>query len=171
MALEFEGTPNFLIFLSAHQLFRSFGGGIENAHFTSENLLFDDRDLRDFVLAIHRYDGICIANNQDLFTRLISWIILEDLNDTYFHIRGPILIFLFEPFFHHGTFASLLAPLLGHINNMDRDVMDCFLDCLARLPSHLMQIVRVIQDSLISYIHLVHCRSPESLSLFSSGLL
>lgn len=72
--------------------------------------------------------------------------------DTYTHVRGLLMIFLFEIYFNKDNYEGIFLPLINHVMKLPTKANMLFWSCLQCYPILLKRIVSLCQTLLSIYV-------------------
>lgn len=130
-----------------------------NRDFRDQNLGLDEDVIRRFM--------IFLTNNEKFFTysfkyflSMLSDFLAVDDCDTYFHLRGLILVFVFDIFFEPSNFETTIVSLITHINRLPQLASDKFYATLVNLPVLFKHVFSVTQSQLSMFVLSVKSIKP-----------
>jgi ubiquitin-protein ligase E3 A len=98
----------------------------------------------------------------DIFRATVRTLLGNKLNDTFWHVRGLILVFLFDCFFSSKTFRSDIIPVISHILALSTHAENFYFEYLRKLPKTLKVILDLLQFTLTGYITETKDRNPTA---------
>lgn len=112
--------------------------------FSIKNIALDKETVADMYRAIPNYLAIFSAC-ENSYTTLIRKLTSEKYPDTFYHIRGLLIVWIFEVFLGYPTFQKRLYPLIEHIMSMKEATLFVYKEFLSQYP----QIIKVATDLVL----------------------
>jgi hypothetical protein len=134
-----------------------FVGRSNSERLSFANLALDDDQLKTLSALVTGPGCQLFAGLKSHFYTLVLSIVKAGSDEIFWHVRALIMFLCFrvcfapEPDSSH-SFRTLLFPLVTHINGLSGLARDLFFQYLQRLPSHLCQILAIVQELLSDYI-------------------
>ena len=120
-------------------------------HLSLTNMAIDDNLMREFPLVFQRAFNYFLPY-ESLFTQMVSEFIKNPNTLTFSHVRGLIMILMFDVFFNKSNFTSLLTPLIIHILNLPKKASLVFWTTLQYNPSLLRHILALCETQLSVFV-------------------
>ncbi|EAY17461.1 ubiquitin ligase, putative [Trichomonas vaginalis G3] len=115
------------------------------------NISFDEDKLQDFNLVFQRGYKYFLPFYTD-FNLMVKRFIKLPSTDTFSHVRGIILILLFEIYFNKDNYIDTFLPLLDHIIDLPSKSAMLFWSCLQCISTLLTRVVSLCETMLSIYV-------------------
>jgi len=117
---------------------------------TIKSIALDPSLIKEFVHYYHKNHSFFVSTVSQFHSMVVRLISTDP--DTVYHVRGLLLVFLFDMFFHSSNFFESFLPFLNHILSLPPQSMNLFSQSLQQNQSLLKQAVTFVQSQLSMFI-------------------